>query len=386
MLLRRQTLLQKICHNIDNYPVTLLLGPRQCGKTTLAREVFKAREGAFFDLEDPETPLKGETANLVLRDLKGLIVIDEIQRQPSLFSLLRVLADRIPLPARFLILGSASPQLVKGASESLAGRAAHIHMEGFDLGEVGAEQHDRLWVRGGLPRSFLADDENLSYEWRGNFIQALLERDMPQLGILVPAPVLRRFWLMLAHYHGNIWNASELARSMGTKQDTARRYLDILTGAFLTRQLTPWFENLGKRLVKSPKIYIRDSGILHSLLGLKTKLQVQSHPKLGFSWEGFALEQVIGLLGAEKDCYFYRTHGGAELDCLIVREGRKYGFEFKYDDAPRPAKSMHVAVADLGLEKLWIVHPGTQRYPLHARMDAVPLVQIAEAMKDAGIR
>ena len=384
-LIPRTRLLRRLRSAVGSYPVTLLLGPRQCGKTTLAKEVFNEQGGTFFDLEDPETPLQRETAKLVLQVLRGLIVIDEVQRQPELFALLRVLADRSPLPARFLILGSASPELVKGASESLAGRVALVDMGGFTIDEVGEEHHDRLWMRGGFPRSFLADDEEFSYEWRGNFIQTFLERDVPLLGIRIPATALRRFWVMVAHYHGNVWNGSELARSMGTKEDTARRYLDILTGAFLARQLTPWFQNVGKRLVKSPKTYLRDSGLLHWLLGLRTKLDVQGHPKLGFSWEGFALEQVIRLLNADRECYFYKTHGGAELDCLILRDGRNYGFEFKYEDAPRPTKSMHVATADLGLEKLWIVYPGARRFPLHARVEAVPLTQIVTVFKENGL-
>lgn len=380
MEIKRSRLTITLLNSIDRFPVTLLLGPRQCGKTTLARDIFKKRGGTYFDLEDPETPLKPEIASLVLKELKGLVVIDEFQRQPDLFPLLRVLSDRKPLPARFLILGSASLDLVRGISESLAGRVAYIEMGGFLYDEVDIKDIDLLWIRGGFPLSFLAKNDSHSYEWRSNFIRSFLERDVPQMGIRIPAQALRRFWIMLAHYHGNIWNAAELARSMGTKEDTMRRYLDILTGAFLIRQLPPLFENVGKRLVKAPKVFIRDSGILHSLLGLKDKLQIQAHPKLGFSWEGFALEQVIGLTGAERDAYFYKTHGGAELDCLILSGGKRYGFEFKYEESPSTTKSMHIVMQDLGLERLFVIYPGSRRYPVAERIEVVPLAELKDIL------
>ncbi len=368
---------------LDHFPVTLILGPRQCGKTTLARAIYAERGGTYFDLEDPETPLRSTIAKQVLQDLRGLVVIDEFQRQPELFALLRVLADRRPLPARFLVLGSASPLLVKGVSESLAGRVAYVDMGGFTLGEVGAEALDMLWIRGGFPDSFLAADA-LSYQWRSHFVQSLLERDIPQLADKnIPPHALRRFWTMLAHLHGRPWNASELARALGTRGDTARRYLDLLSAAFVVRQLPPWHENVGKRLVKSPKVYIRDSGLLHLLLALRDKLQVQSHPILGFSWEGFALEQIIRLADAERDAFFYRTQAGAELDLLLLRNGRRYGFEFKYQDAPRTTRSMHVAIEDLKLEKLWIVHPGERAYPMTEKIAALPLRDIVGAMNSS---
>jgi len=381
MKIPRHQLISKIRQAINHYPVTLLLGARQCGKTTLAKEIFEKKGGSYFDLEDPETPLRPEMAKLVLKDLRGLVVIDEIQRQPELFTLLRVLADRRPMPAHFLILGSASPELVRGVSESLAGRVAYIEMEGFLLNEVQSKSQDRLWVRGGFPLSFLASNDHLSHEWRSYFIQNFLEKDIPQLGIHIPAHALRRFWTMLAHYHGQVWNAAELARSIGTKEDTARKYLDLLTGAFLVRQLPPWFENIGKRLVKAPKVFIRDSGILHTLLGLKNKTEIQSHPKLGFSWEGFALEQIIGIIGAEKEFYFYKTHGGAELDCLFFHYGKRYGFEFKYEDAPKSTRSMHVAYEDLKLKKLWVVYPGDQLYPLREGIEVVPLREMSQVLE-----
>jgi predicted AAA+ superfamily ATPase len=382
-IIKRDRLTAKILHSINRFPVTLLLGPRQCGKTTLAREIFRKKGGTYFDLEDPETPLRPEIASLVLKRRKGLIIIDEIQRQPELFPLLRVLADRKPLPARFLILGSASLDIVRGISESLAGRVAYVEMGGFASDEIAAKDIDLLWIRGGFPLSFLAKDDRHSYEWRLNFIRSFLERDMPQMGIRIPAQALRRFWVMLAHYHANIWNAAELARSMGVKEDTARRYLDILTGTFLIRQLPPWFENVGKRLVKAPKVFIRDSGILHSLMGLSDMSHVQSHPKLGFSWEGFALEQVIGLTGAERDAYFYKTHGGAELDCLIYHKGKRYGFEFKYQTSPAATKSMHIVMQDLALERLFIIYPGSKRYPAGENMEVVPFIKLKDALKES---
>lgn len=371
----------RIEKGLRHYPVTLILGPRQCGKTTLAREVCSARKGTCFDLEDPETPLKPETAKLVLRDIKGLVVIDEIQRQPDLFALLRVLADRRPISTRFLILGSASLDLVKDVYESLAGRVSYVDMGGFLLQEVGEARQNVLWVRGGFPEAFLARTETASHEWRNNFIRSFLERDIPQLGIRIPAPALRRFWTMLAHYHGQIWNAAELGRAMGVKEDTARKYLDILCGAFMVRQLPPWFENVGKRLVKAPKVYLRDSGLLHTLLGLKGRLQILSHPKLGSSWEGFALEHVIRLAWADRDAYYYRTHAGAELDLMLLRNGKRYGFEFKYEDAPLQTKSMRVAFDDLKLERLWVIHPGERAYPLSDDAEVVPLAQASALLR-----
>jgi len=381
----RNLLAHKVINSLSQSPVTLLLGPRQCGKTTLARDIFAARGGAYFDLEDPECPLKSEIAKQVLKDLRGLVVIDEFQRQPGLFPLLRVLADRPENPAQFLVLGSASFDLVRGISETLAGRAAFVEMAGFDLSEVGVQHSTALWIRGGFPRAFLAGGDDASLGWRQNFIQSFLERDIPQLGIRIAAQSLRRFWVMLAHLQGQIWNAADLARSLGSKEDTARRYMDVLAGAFMVRQLSPWFENVGKRLVKAPKVYIRDSGILHALLGLRDLTQVQSNPKLGGSWEGFALEQVIRLAGAERESYFYKTYAGAELDLLVMRGGKRYGFEFKYADAPGTSKSMHNVMADLKLDRLWVVYPGEGRYPLNDRIEALPLAKCAAALKEENL-
>lgn len=373
----RKSLLSHIERQLSRSPVVLLLGPRQCGKTTLARELARTHGARYFDLEDPACPLRPEAAGLILRDIAGLVVIDEFQRMPQLFELVRVLADRRPLPARFLILGSASPDLVKGVSETLAGRVAYVPMSGFDLQEVGSNQWRHLWIRGRFPNAFLVAGDEESYEWRQNFVQSFLERDIPQLGIRIPSAALRRFWTMLAHWHGKTWNASELARSLETRTPTARHYLDILSGAFLIRELPPWFENVGKRLVKAPKIYFRDTGLLHALLGLRNADQVLSHPGTGFSWEGFALEEIVSHLHADREAYYYKTHGGAEVDLLLLRNGRRFGFEFKFQDAPRPTKAMHVVMADLRLDYLYVVCPGVERYPLHERIEVVPLQAVA---------
>lgn len=329
----------------------------------------------FFDLENPVDRGRLSAPMTALEKLSGLVIVDEVQRQPDLFELVRVLVDRPKNAARFLLLGSASPGIVRGVSESLAGRIGFIDLSGFDLRETGDEAQDRLWVRGGFPRSFLAADDAASLVWREDFARTFLERDIPQLGITIPAETLRRFWTMIAHYHGQIWNAAELARSLGASEKTARNYLDILAGAFMVRVLPPWFENVGKRQVKSPKVYLRDTGILHALLKIATLSELQSHPKIGASWEGFAIEQIVGLFNT-RDAYFWSTHGGAELDLLVMLGGKRYGFEFKYQDAPRRTRSMRIALEDLGLQKLWVVYPGSKEYALHDTIDVVPLTSI----------
>jgi predicted AAA+ superfamily ATPase len=316
-----------------------------------------------------------------LEGLTDLVVIDEVQRRPDLFELLRVLVDRPQNATLFLLLGSASPQLVKGVSESLAGRIGFVDLSGFNLGEVGDEHQDRLWIRGGFPRSFLADDNSASILWRDDFVRTFLERDIPQLGITIPSETLRRFWTMVAHYHGQVWNAADFARSLGTSENTARRYLDILAGAYVVRVLPPWFENIRKRQVKAPKVYIRDSGILHTLLQLRTLAHLQGHPKIGASWEGFAIEHVIGAFET-RDAYFWATHAGAELDLLVMTAGRRYGFEFKYADAPGRTRSMHSAIKDLQLEHLWVVYPGVQEYTLHERISVIPMEAVADLVED----
>ena len=372
MIVPRPRALDRITHAFSIHPIAALLGPRQCGKTTLARLIGEREPCTYFDLENPVDIRRLSAPMTTLEPLTGLAIIDEIQRRPDLFELLRVLVDRPKNPVRFLILGSASPYLIKGVSESLAGRVGFIDLAGFDLGEVGAEKCDQLWLRGGFPPSFLAADDSTSMAWRDDFIRTFLERDIPQFGISIPAETLRRFWTMIAHYHGQVWNAAQLARSLGTSENTARRYLDILAGAYMIRVLPPWFENIRKRQVKAPKIYLRDSGLLHALLQLTTVAELQSHPNLGASWEGFALEQVIGTLGS-RDVYFWATHGGAELDLLVRSAGKHYGFEFKYADAPGSSRSMHVAIEDLRLEHLWLVYPGHQEYSLDDKISVLPI-------------
>lgn len=371
-ILLRPDVIARIDRTLAIHPVAALLGPRQCGKTTVARMIAERQPSTYFDLENPVDVRRLSAPMTVIEALSGLVIIDEVQRQPELFALLRVLVDRPHNQARFLLLGSASPQLVRGVSESLAGRIGFIDLAGFDLTEVDASQHERLWLRGGFPRSFLAVDDAASLTWREDFIRTFLERDIPQLGITVPAETLRRFWTMVAHYHGQVWNAAEFARSLGSSEMTARRYLDILSGAYMVRILPPWFENISKRQIKAPKIYIRDSGLLHGLLQLGALAEVQSHPKLGASWEGFAIEQIIGLLQT-RDAYFWATHSGAELDLRVRMRGKHYGFEIKYADAPGVSRSMRVALADLALEHLWVIYPGRLEYPLDERITALPL-------------
>ena len=376
--IQRLHLLAQIEECLDEAPVTALLGARQTGKTTLAHLIASGRQPVHhFDLERTSDRMALSTPEQTLGALTGLVVLDEIQRLPELFAILRPLVDRLDNPARFLLLGSASPDLVKGVSETLAGRVLFVSVAGFVLAEVGVENRDRLWLRGGFPRSYLAASERASVRWREAFVDTFLERDIPQLGIGVPAETLRRFWTMLSHYHGQTWNGSELARALGANEKTARRYLDILSGTYLVRVLPPWFENIGKRQRKAPKVYIRDAGLLHTLLGIKTMDQLRSHPKYGASWEGFALEQVLVHCG-ERSAYFWATHRGAELDLLITRAGKHYGFEFKCTDAPRTTKSMRIVIEDLGLEHLWVIYPGDLEYPLAQDITALPLQKVGD--------
>lgn len=375
MLIQRPAVIDRIARALAIHPIAALLGPRQCGKTTVARMIGQQQPTTYFDLENPVDVRRLSAPLTVLEALSGLVIVDEVQRQTELFELLRVLVDRPDNSSQFLLLGSASPQLVRGVSESLAGRIGFVDLSGFDLTEVDVSQRNRLWLRGGFPRAYLADDDAASMDWRQDFIRTFLERDIPQLGITVPTETLRRFWTMIAHYHGQLWNAAEFARSLGASEVTARRYLDILAGAYMVRILPPWFENISKRQVKSPKIYIRDSGILHGLLQLGTLSELQSHPKLGASWEGFAIEQIISLLNT-RDAYFWATHGGAELDLMVRVRGKQYGFEVKYADAPGTNRSMQSALHDLSLEHLWIVYPGQHEYALGDRVTAVPLDEL----------
>jgi predicted AAA+ superfamily ATPase len=352
--------------------IVTLLGPRQCGKTTLARQFLPEDSLNYFDLEDPENLARLEEPSSVLRPLKGLVVIDEVQRRPDLFPLLRVLADRSPLPARFLILGSASPQLLKQSSESLAGRVESVPLEGFRLADLGTATMGKHWLRGGFPRSFVARSEVASFAWRKEFIQTFLERDIPQLGINIPAVALRRFWHMLAHYHAQTWNAAEFARALAINESTVRNYLDLLSGVFMVRQLPPWFENLAKRQVKAPKVYIRDSGFLHALLNVPALRDLQMHPKVGASWEGYAIEEILKALQPDE-AYYWATHSGAELDLLLFKRGRRIGIECKRADAPAITPSMRIAMEDLKLDELHIVYPGRRAYSLAKGIHVAPL-------------
>jgi predicted AAA+ superfamily ATPase len=356
-------------------PITILLGPRQCGKTTLAKHVTQTVRAHYFDLENPADEARLDQPMTALDRLRGLVVIDEVQRVPGIFPVLRVLADRPRRPARFLLLGSASPDLVRVSSESLAGRVAFVDMGGFGLREVGEAAMRRLWLRGGFPRSFLARSEGASAAWRRDFTRTFLERDLRTFGVEVPARAMRRLWTMLAHYHGQVWNASEIGRSLGEAHTTVRRHADVLVGALVVRELPPWFENVGKREIKSPKLYVRDSGILHSLLGTESFDQLESHPKLGASWEGFVIEQILSATGI-RDAYYWGTPSGAELDLLVMIRGRRVGIEVKYADAPRMTRSMRIAFEDLKLSHLYVVHPGTARYHLDAEIEAIGLPEL----------
>ena len=380
MLVERLRPLRRIRETFAVHRGVALLGPRQCGKTTLARMLVDHEpDHSYFDLERAVDRRSLEAAETTLAPLTGLVVIDEIQRMPDLFTTLRPLMDRPGSKTRWLLLGSASPDLIRGVSESLAGRVGFVELAGFDLDDVGESSSDwrRLWLRGGLPPSYLAPNDTGSARWRENQVRTFLERDVPQLGFNISAVALRRFWEMVAHYHGQIWNAAEFARSMGTTQATARRYLELLAGAYMVRILPSWYENLKKRQVRAPRIYVRDSGILHSLLDVGTARVLAGHPKLGASFEGFAIEQVLSSLDT-RSATFWRSHSGAELDLMVTHHGRRYGFEFKYSDAPRSTKSMRVALEDLRLEHLWVVYPGDTPYPLDERLSVVPIHRLPD--------
>ena len=376
----REWLAAAVARRLRRDPVVMLLGPRQCGKTTLARRIVAGRKATLLDLENPADRARLQEPMTALRDLRGLVVIDEAQLQPSLFPVLRVLADRAPLPARFLLLGSAAPELARDVAESLAGRVGIVSMAGFDLGEVGADAQATLWLRGGFPRAFLARGHAASCAWRRDFVQTFLERDLARLGVNVSPQSLRRLWLMAAHHHGQILNASELGRSLGEAHTTIRRHLELLCGSYVMRLLPPWFENLAKRQVRSPKLYVRDSGLLHTLLGIDSAAALQSHPKLGASWEGFAVEQILSVTG-DRDAYFWGSQAGAELDLLIMRDGRRFGVECKYADAPALTKSMHIARAELQLDRLWVVHPGDEEYPLQEWAAATGLPRLLDLLR-----
>lgn len=374
-MISRPALTNTIRTALGRSRIVTLLGPRQSGKTTLARQFVPPESLNYFDLEDPTSLALLDEPMIALRNLTGLVVIDEVQRRPELFPILRVLADREPLSAKFLILGSASPALLRQSSESLAGRMEMVTIGGLSLGEVGAEGFEQHWLRGGFPLSFLAGNDRDSMAWRKNFMQTLLERDLPQFGIGTPASTLHRFWTMLAHYHGQVWNAAEPARSLAISESSTRRYLDLMEGVFMVRQLKPWHENLKKRQVKSPKLYFRDSGLLHQILGLQTMDDLLRHPKCGASWEGYVIEEIIKAMQPD-DVYFWATHNGAELDLLLFKDGRRFGIEIKRMDAPRMTPSIRAAVEDLGLEHLTVIYPGERRYRLSDQVEVMPMVEL----------
>jgi predicted AAA+ superfamily ATPase len=380
-MINRKRELESLEALISRHRVAAIVGARQVGKTTLARMAVKRSTSpvAYFDLENPEDLARLSEPMLALKELKGLVVIDEIQRQQDLFPVIRVLVDRPRSSSRFLVLGSASPDLLRQGSETLAGRIAYHELKGFSIDEVGIRNHRRLWLRGGFPRAYLARSHAASDEWRRGFIRTFLERDVPQLGFNIRATTLRRFWTMLAHWHGQIWNASEFGRSFGVADTTVRSYLDLLTSALVVRQLQPWHENISKRQVKSPKIYIADSGLVHTLLGIRTAVDLEGHPKIGASWEGFAIESIVRRLGARPDqCFFWATHGGAELDLLVVHGRRRFGFEVKRTSAPQLTPSMRMALDDLNLRRLDVVHSGESTFPLAKRVRALAFSRLLE--------
>jgi len=357
------------------FPVVAILGERQCGKTTIAK---KFKFDHYFDLESPRDLSALDQPQLALEALEGLVVIDEIQRKPNLFPLLRHLVDTLP-SQRYLILGSASRDLIRQSSETLAGRIGYFNLAGFRIDDVGSKEIVKLWLRGGLPRSFLAENDEESAIWRENYIATFLERDLPQLGISIPANTLRRFWTMLGHYHGQIINYSELARNFGISDMTARKYIDLLEGTFMLRLLQPWHTNIGKRLVKRPKLYFTDSGIFHSLLAVGRREELLTHPKLGASWEGFALECLIRSIGKRnEEVFFWSTHSGAEVDLFWQHQGKSWAVEFKYMDAPKKTLSMQSALEDLGLAHLWVVYPGNRKYRLADKIIVLPLSNISD--------
>jgi len=369
---------------LSRHKIVGIVGARQIGKTTLARAYVSRYKSPsrVFDLENPEDLARLQDPMLALKRLKGLVVIDEIQRLPDLFETIRVLADRPRSPARFLVLGSASPKLLKQGSETLAGRIIYHELGGFGLDEVGHDKYRRLWLRGGFPRSYTAKSHAESAEWRRGFIRTFLERDLPQLGIGVSAATMRRFWQMLAHYHGQLWNASEFGRSFGVADTTVRSYLDLLTSALVVRQVSPWYENISKRQVKAPKVYINDSGLQHALLNLRTFDDLESHPKVGASWEGFIVNQIMRQLGADIDeTYFWATHGGAGLDLLVVRGRQRLGFEIKLTSSPRVTRSMAIAMKDLRLKSIDVVHAGDDTYEIGDRIRAVAVGRILKDLK-----
>ena len=379
----RDDFVEKIQRGFRMHNVVALLGPRQCGKTTLANFFAtsvrqKGKPITKFDLEDPQHLRQLEQPKLALEQLKGLIVIDEVQNKPDLFPLLRVLVDQNKSTQQYLLLGSASRDLIKQSSETLAGRIFYLELTPFNLRETNDLQKN--WLLGGFPLSYIAPGLQDSFDWRNNYVKTFLERDIPNLGFDVSPNLLRRFWNMLAHYHGNILNTSELGRAIGVSHTTIKKYIDILVGTFMVRELKPWYENISKRQVKQSKIYLRDSGLLHYLLGVFDKNNLQQHPKIGASWEGFALEELIRKLELDaEDCYFWATHQGAELDLLTYKYGKKRGYEFKYQDAPGMTKSLYSVLDSLNLEKIYIIYPGAKNYRIHENVEVVAIENLMQS-------
>lgn len=371
-MIHRTSRIRRIEQALQRSPVVLLSGPRQCGKTTIAREFVSLHTLNYFDCEDPRSLARLDEPMTALSDLRGIVLIDEVQRRPDLFPVLRVLADRHDAEATFLVLGSASGSLLRQTSESLAGRLELVAMQGFVLGEIEESDTDKLWLRGGFPRSFLAANDDDSWMWRKQFVTTLMERDLPSWGVRVASSTLMRFWQMIAHYHGQIWNAAEIARSMGLSEPTVRSYLDIMTDALIVRQLQPYHVNIGKRQVKSPKIYVRDSGLLHQLLGIRTQYDLLHHPKLGASWEGWIIENILSNI--EPDAYwFWATHAGAEIDLVVELHGKRIGIECKRTDNPRITPSVRQAFSDLKLDEVIIVYSGPTIFPLAPNVHAMPV-------------
>jgi predicted AAA+ superfamily ATPase len=386
-MIQRKRELRMLYSLLGRHPVVGIIGARQVGKTTLARQLVRAVKGQvhYFDLENPEDLARLSEPMLALKRLEGLAVIDEIQCRPDLFPVLRVLVDRSSRPLRFLVLGSASPSLLAQGSETLAGRIVYHELSGLALDEVGAKQHLRLWLRGGLPRAYLARTQADSHEWRRGFIRTFLERDLGQLGITIRSVTMNRFWSMLAHYHGQVWNASEFARSFGVADTTVRRYLDLMTSAMVVRQLQPWHENISKRQVKAPKIFLADSGVLHALLNLRTMSDLEAHPKVGASWEGFVIEQLVRRLGVRfEECFFWATHAGAELDLMVMTGRKRLGFEIKRTSSPRMSASTRSALSDLKLSRLDIIHAGEMTFSIAKNVRAVSLTRMLRDVDTVG--
>ena len=356
----------------------LLTGPRQVGKTTLARQVVATDPINFYDLEDPRDIARLAEPTVVLSGVEETVVIDEAQLRPDLFPVLRVLIDEDRRPGRFLILGSASPDLVGLGSESLAGRVAFVELGGLSLADVGVDRLGTHWFRGGLPEAFLAVSDDDARLWLDDYVSTFLRRDLAGLGFDLPAATMRRFWSMLAHYHGQTWNAAEIARSIDVSQPTVRRYIDALTDALVVRQLQPWHENLAKRQVKSARVFIRDSGVLHRLLGIDDRLALERHPKVGASWEGMVVEHLATLEDV-VDPHFWSTHSGAEIDLRLEADGRTIGVEVKRTDAPGATRSMHSAIGSLGLDHLYVVHAGAHRFAMTETITAVPAAKVLAA-------